>query len=241
MRQASGRPRPDDMSALVHTCPGDIPARQVGTFSSHDNLPVLRPRCPPCLASSDRSQPQRSPSSCWPRRGRDLGPRRQPRAGRRPRASVTGGLMGVVGALSFGLPGAWLARQRPGHVIGWIFLAMGTCAALSLAATEYGPVGPLVGGRSGAGGQPVARQLAVGGRPGAGRSRWFPSCCPTVCPLNPRWRPAVGNRHRLGAGGRGLPSPCSRTPPGTPALADAGLVNPVGAAVPRRPRSARSC
>lgn len=133
-------------------------------------------------------------------------------------------LMGVSGALAFGLPGGWLAHQRPRHVLGWIFLAMATCAAVSLTATEYG------------------LWALSSDRPGFGASLWLgnwlwvtglvpavtvvPLLLPDGRPLTPRWRPGVG----LGiasVAAAGLSFALRPYDATTPALADTGLVNPV--------------
>lgn len=132
-------------------------------------------------------------------------------------------LMGVTGALAFGLTGGWLAAARPRLPVGWTFLAMGALAALSLASTEYG-LRLLGSDRGGAG---AALWL--------GNWVWVVSIIPVVAvvPLllpdgrlpSRRWRPAlgVGLVSVAAAAVSFALAPYSST---TPALAGAGLTNP---------------
>ena len=133
-------------------------------------------------------------------------------------------LMGVSGALAFGMTGGWLAWVRPRLPIGWTFLTMGVLAAGSLVTTEYG-LWALGSERAGAG---AALWL--------GNWVWVVSIIPVVAvvPLllpdgrlaSPRWRPAlaVGLLSVLAAAATFALAPYAST---TPELADAGLTNPV--------------
>ena len=221
MRPASGGTRPVRMRRWSTSGRG-LPGPTGRDFSSHDNGPalghdVLMPRLLRPLAAGavvvivlatvagvwghvvNRGLPEAEGVSDW-------------------------WLMGMVGALSFGLPGGWLARQRPGHVIGWIFLAMGACAAVSLAATEYG-LWALSSGVAAAGASLwLGNWLWVVGLVPA--VSVVPLLLPDGRPLSPRWRPAVGVgvASVLAAGVSFALRPYADS---TPALADAGLVNPV--------------
>jgi signal transduction histidine kinase len=133
-------------------------------------------------------------------------------------------LMGVSGALAFGVTGGWLAWARPRLVVGWTFLGMGALAASSLVLTELG-LWALASGRGGAG---LALWL--------GNWVWVVAIVPIVAvvPLllpdgtlpSRRWRPAftVGVLSVVTAAVSFAFAPYAST---TPELAETGLVNPV--------------
>jgi signal transduction histidine kinase len=131
--------------------------------------------------------------------------------------------MGVVAVLAFGITGGWLARSRPRHPLGWLFLGLGLFSGTSLVCTEYG-----------------LRTLADGG-PLAEWSLWLanwlwvPGLVPiaSVVPLlvpdgrlpSSRWRPALwlGGAAAAAAAVTFAVQPYSAT---TPGLVAAGLSNP---------------
>jgi signal transduction histidine kinase len=131
-------------------------------------------------------------------------------------------LMGVTGALAFGLTGGWLAWVQPRLPVGWTFLAMGVLAAGSLVATEYGLWA--------LGSDRAAAALWLG------NWVWVLAIIPVaaVVPLllpdgrlpSPRWRPALalGVLSVLAAASSFAFSSYAST---TPALEAAGLSNPM--------------
>ena len=131
--------------------------------------------------------------------------------------------MGLVGALSFGLTGGWLARVRPSHPLGWLFLGLGLVSSLSLFATEYG-LASLTTGRPGA-----AAALWLGNWLWVAAIVPVASVLPLLLPdgrvLSPAWRPALVLGVVATAAGvlSFAVAPYEAT---TPALADLGLVNP---------------
>jgi signal transduction histidine kinase len=136
-------------------------------------------------------------------------------------------LMGVSGALAFGLPGGWLAWSRPRLPIGWTFLTMGALAATALVCSEYGLRALGSGSGTGSGAGPA---LWLGNWVWVVAVVPIASVVPLLLPdgrLPPaRWRPAlvVGLLSVLAAGASFALAPYSST---TPALAEAGLANPV--------------
>ena len=134
-------------------------------------------------------------------------------------------VMGVVGAVAFGVPGGWLAQARPQHPLGWLFLGMGAASGLSLVATEYGLT------------------ALDTGRPGATGALWLgnwlwvaaivpvASVVPLLLPdgrvLSPAWRPAL-LLGVLAAAAGALSFAVAPYDATTPALTELGLENPVG-------------
>ena len=131
-------------------------------------------------------------------------------------------LMGVTGALAFGLTGGWLAWVRPRLPVGWTFLAMGALAGGSLVATEYGLWA--------LGSDRAAAALWLGNWVWVVAIIPVASVVPFLLPDGrlppPRWRPALaaGVLSVLAAAASFAFASYAST---TPALEAAGLSNPV--------------
>jgi signal transduction histidine kinase len=133
--------------------------------------------------------------------------------------------MGLVGALAFGGTGVWLTWTQPRQPIGWVSLGVGSAAALSLGASEWG-LWALDRGVSA-----TSAGLVIW----FGNWVWVASIVPvaSVVPLlvpdghlpSPRWRPvlAAGVVAVLAAAASFAFVPYDAT---TPELAEAGLSNP---------------
>ncbi|XVQ82208.1 sensor histidine kinase [Microbispora siamensis] len=94
---------------------------------------------------------------------------------------------GAVVAVSFGVVGALVVRDRPDHVLGWIFVAEGQLQGLCVLGAEYAQRTPPL---------PLARVAAF-----LGTYAWFPGtllAAAFITPLfpdgraaSPRWRPLL--------------------------------------------------
>ena len=140
--------------------------------------------------------------------------------------------MGVVGALAFGVPGGWLARARPRHPLGWLFLGLGAASGASLLATEYG-VASLGTDRPG-----VTGALWLGNWLWVAAIVPVASVVPLLLPdgrvLSPAWRPALwlGVAATVAGALSFAVAPYDAT---TPALTGLGLRNPVASDAPSDP------
>ncbi len=120
--------------------------------------------------------------------------------GRADLAGITAAhLVFVLGMLSASTVGAVLAVRRPEHPVGWLFLALGSVIAVSVAADAYALPGVI--GRPGS--LPWADQVAVIGN--ASFVPWLVLVAlvlhvtPTGRPLTPRWRRVAGMTVGAGA------------------------------------------
>ena len=133
-------------------------------------------------------------------------------------------VMGLTAAVSYGGVGAWLSWLQPRQVVGWVLVAIGASAAVSMTALEYGI---------------WALDREVPGETAAlwlGNWLWVASIVPivSVLPLllpdgrlpSRRWRPALvlGVAAVAMAAAPWAFAPYDAT---TPELAAAGVVNPV--------------